>query len=50
MTLEHDVNLAIGPTLHLRQPDECYDQAEKTSATPDISTLSAKVSTLIIKC
>lgn len=46
MALEHDINLAIGPTLHLRQPDICHHQANKASAAPDVAALAAEISTL----
>lgn len=50
--LEQDVNLAVGSTLHLRQVEVCRDQAKKTGGTPNVATLSAKVSTLqyVSKC
>lgn len=34
MSLEHDVNLAIGSTLHLRQVEVGCCQAERTSCSP----------------
>lgn len=46
LAVEHDVDLAVGAALHLRQPEVCADQAEQTSATPDVTALAAEVSAL----
>lgn len=47
MTVEHDVDLAEGPTLHLRQEQVCYDEAEEASSGPDVAALAAKVHALL---
>ena len=44
LALEHDVDLAVRQTPHLWQEEVCHDQAEQSSATPDISALAAQVS------
>lgn len=46
LALEHNVNLTIGSSLHLRQVEVCRDQADETSGTPDVAALTTKVSTL----
>jgi hypothetical protein len=52
MTIEQDVNLAVGSTLHLRQVEVCRDQANETGGTPDVAAFAAKISTLhyVSKC
>lgn len=43
VTLEQDVNLAIGSTLHLRQEEVRQKKANKTGSTPDVAALTAEV-------
>lgn len=45
-TVEHDVNLTVRATLHLRQVEECRDQADQSSSAPDVTALATKISTL----
>ena len=46
LALEHDIDLTVGPTLHLRDVEVRHDEAHKASGTPDVTTLAAKVTTL----
>lgn len=47
-TLEENVNLAIGSSLHLRQEEIRQDEANKTSSTPDVAAFTAEVRLLEI--
>ena len=47
MTLEQYVDFAEGPTLHLRQEEERYDEADETSCAPDVAALAAQVHALL---
>lgn len=46
LALEHDVNLANGASLHLRDVEVCKDETDETSGTPDVTALAAQVDTL----
>ena len=46
LTIEQDVNLAVGSILHLRQEEVCHDEANRTCGTPDVATLATKGATL----
>lgn len=46
LAFEQDVNLTVGQTFHLRQIEECRDQAAEAGETPDVTALAAKVSAL----
>jgi hypothetical protein len=48
MSLEHDVDLAVRPTLHLRQEKVCHDEAKEPSTGPDIAALAAEVGLLYL--
>ena len=37
--LEHDVDLAIGSALHLRQAEVCCDQTHESGSAPDVAAL-----------
>ena len=43
VTLEHNVNLTVGATLHLREAEVRYDQAEQTCTTPNVTSLASQV-------
>jgi hypothetical protein len=45
-TLEHNVNFTVGSAPHLGQPKVCHEEANQSSATPDVSTLASEVSAL----
>lgn len=46
LALEQNVNLTVRPVLHLRKVEVGEDEAEETSATPDVSALATKVHAL----
>ena len=46
MTIEQDINLAVGSIFHLRQEEVCHDQAKKAGATPNVAALPEKCSAL----
>jgi hypothetical protein len=46
LAVEQDVDLTVRPALHLRQVEESDDEAEETSATPDVAALAAEVCAL----
>lgn len=39
--VEHDINLTVGSTLHLRQLEICDDEAKQSGSTPDVAALAA---------
>lgn len=46
LAVEQDVDLTVRSALHLGQVEEGHDEAEETSATPNVAALAAKVCTL----
>lgn len=46
LALEHDVDLAVGSALHLRQVEVGGNQANESSASPDVTALASHVSIL----
>lgn len=44
--LEHNVNLAVGSTLHLRQAKVSYDQTKQSRTAPDVATLPSNCTML----
>jgi hypothetical protein len=46
LALEQDIDLTVGPTLHLRKEKVGHNEAKETSGTPHVAALSAKVTTL----
>jgi hypothetical protein len=43
LAVEQDVDLAVRSVLHLRQEEVCENEAEETSATPDVTALATEV-------
>lgn len=46
LAVEQDVNLTVRSALHLRQEEVCHDEAEETSAAPNVAALAAEVGAL----
>ena len=46
LAVEQDVDLTVGPALHLGKVEVGHDEAEKTGATPNVAALAAKVRAL----
>lgn len=46
LALEEDVDLTVRTTLHLRQEEVRHNETEETSASPDVTALSAEVGLL----
>jgi hypothetical protein len=40
LALEHNVNLAVRSTLHLRKEEVCSNETEESSAAPDVTALA----------
>lgn len=46
LALEQDVDLAVGPVLHLGQVEECREEADEAGGAPDVAALAAQVGLL----
>ena len=46
LAVEQDVDLTVGPALHLRQVEEGDDEAEETGTAPDVAALAAEICAL----
>lgn len=45
-SLEQDINLPVGPILHLRQEEVCHNIADQTRGSPNIATSTSEISAL----
>jgi hypothetical protein len=47
LALEHDVNLAVRSTLHLRHAEVCSDKTDEASGAPNVTTLATDCEILL---
>jgi thiamine biosynthesis lipoprotein ApbE len=49
MTLEQNVNLTVGPVLHLWNPEPSHGSAKKGGTSPNVAALAAQVPLIIVE-